>query len=188
VLCLIVSPSYPSRAAMSQDPTIKDVLEAVHSLATHMDERFSGVDGRFSSMDEHFSAINDHFSTVDDRFSSIDERFESIDQRFESMDERFEHIDQRFESMDERFEHIDQRFEHIDQRFMGMDLKIEKGFDSIRSEMVTMKQDLLTEIDGLAVLYQKTDLELVASHARADRMETFMVQVGDKVGLTYEPT
>ena len=41
----------------NQEPTNADILEAVNSFATHVDERFTAVDQRFASIDRQFADV-----------------------------------------------------------------------------------------------------------------------------------
>ncbi len=50
---------------MDQEPTIKDVLEAVQGLSTHMDEKFSDVDRKFVGIDQKFAGIDKRLDTIE---------------------------------------------------------------------------------------------------------------------------
>ncbi|TAL20320.1 hypothetical protein EPN90_01265 [Patescibacteria group bacterium] len=57
---------------MTGEPTLLDILEAIHDFATYVEKRFNGIDQRFVGIDQ--------------RFESIDKRFESIDRHFEMIE------------------------------------------------------------------------------------------------------
>lgn len=94
-----------------------------------------------------------------------------------SVDSRFENMDQRFEGIDRRFEGIDRKFEEIKQDVAG-----------VKQDLADTKNELVTEIDRFVVLHQTLDVEIVSLRSRCDRMETFMVRVGDKLDMKYQPT
>ncbi len=56
---------------------------------------------------------------------------------------------------------VDKRFESMDQRF-----------DLISDQMQDMKTEVITHVDGLAVLHQRLDTELAALRMKYERLES----------------
>ena len=124
------------------EPTIQDVLDAISSFS----------------------------SSVDERFGFFDQKFITIDQRFTKIDQRFEQIDHRFEQIDKRFEQIDERFERSEQDILGaiaaFSTSVDQRFEKVECEVSEIQRTMVTK----AYLDQKltelrNDLMLLARKA-----------------------
>lgn len=78
---------------MEQEPTTRDLMNAIVDLHGAMLHGFAQIDARLSGHDAQFVS-------VDGRFKQIDRRFEQIDRRFEQMDGRFDRIERRLTSIE----------------------------------------------------------------------------------------
>ncbi len=115
---------------MANEPTIRDVLEAINTFSFSVDQRFMSVDQRFNAIDKRFEAI-------DERFEAIDQRFKLIDQRFDAIDKRFEAIDKRFDAMDRRFDAMDRRFDRIESTMVTKDY-LDEELASLRGDLIVV--------------------------------------------------
>ncbi len=73
-----------------KEPTIQDVLDAMHAFAGNTQERFEKIDERFENIDE--------------RFDKIDERFDNLEKNLrleigKARDEAFVHADRKSEEV-----------------------------------------------------------------------------------------
>ena len=50
---------------MSNEPSNKEILEAINFFSTDTDKRFNSIDERFSDVDKHFSKIESTMVTKD---------------------------------------------------------------------------------------------------------------------------
>lgn len=156
---------------MKREPTIRDVLDQLHAVASTLTSKVDNVS----------EAVHDLATHMDERFETVDRRFEAIDQRFEAIDHRFEAIDQRFESMGRRFESMDQRFEAMDQRFEDM----EERFDA---KLHGVEMRLMDHIDGFVNLHRTMDVELASLRAKSNRHDDFLVKSAKRLDMDFERT
>jgi uncharacterized metal-binding protein YceD (DUF177 family) len=56
---------------MSDQPTTREILEAIQDLSTTFDQRFDTVDQRFDTVDRRFDAVDQKFSVVDYNFTEV---------------------------------------------------------------------------------------------------------------------
>jgi hypothetical protein len=94
---------------------------------------------------------------LDQRFDSVDQRFDSVDQRFDSIDQRFAGVYQRFDSLQQTFE---QRFQGLNEKIDDLDVRLNVRIDSLRTETVSMKGELLAEIRRVDTRIDGVDREL----------------------------
>jgi len=111
------------------------------------------------------------------QFTKIDERFDRVDERFDKIDERFDGIDRRLDRMDERFDRVDERFNGIEAKLENLEeTKADKSDVNI----------LINSIDRLAKSIETYHHEHVALCAKVDRMEEWINQIAEKVGIKLE--
>lgn len=102
-----------------------EILDAINSFATHVDERFVQIDRRFDQ---------------------IDQRFEKIDQRFEKMDRRFEHADARMDT----FATKDDLVREVD-RFIAVHQKLDVEIVALRARSGRIESFLVKVADKLGL-------------------------------------
>lgn len=54
----------------------------------------------------------------------------------------------------------------------------------IRSDIETMKSEVMTHLDGFVGLYQKLDIEVVATRAQNERLESYIEQLATHAQVT----
>jgi len=113
---------------MPQETTLNEVLEAVQTLAGHVDEQFAEVRADLSGVKQDLSGVKQDLSGV------------------------------------------------------------KQDLSGVKQDLADTKNELLTEIDRFVVLHQTLDVELASLRSRCERMELFMVRVGKKLDMEYEPT
>jgi hypothetical protein len=57
-----------------------------------------------------------------------------------------------------------------------------------KEDLKSSEERVINKIDGFITLHQTLDVELASLRSRCERMEGFMVQVGDKLDMKYQPT
>lgn len=60
------------------EPTIRDVLEAIQVFSTHVDQQFDIVDKRFSAIDGQFLSIDQRFDVVDGRLNRLEQQYRDL--------------------------------------------------------------------------------------------------------------
>jgi predicted nuclease with TOPRIM domain len=66
---------------MDKEPTIRDVIEVIYELSSHIDQRFSDVDQRFSGLDKKIISIDKRFDKLEERFNKLESRFDKLEER-----------------------------------------------------------------------------------------------------------
>ncbi len=120
---------------MPQETTLNEVLEAVQTLAGHVDEQFAEVRADLSGVKQDLSGVKQDLSGVKQDLSGV-----------------------------------------------------KQDLSGVKQDLADTKNELLTEIDRFVVLHQTLDVELASLRSRCERMELFMVRVGKKLDMEYEPT
>lgn len=80
-----------------------------------------------------------------------------LDQRIDSIDQRFAGVYQRFDSLHQTFE---QRFQGLNEKIDDLDVRLNVRIDSLRTETVSMKGELLAEIRRVDTRIDGVDREL----------------------------
>ncbi|MBD3281669.1 hypothetical protein GF391_02890 [Candidatus Uhrbacteria bacterium] len=127
---------------MNNEPSNKDILEAINTFAT----------------------------AVDMRFDEIDKRFEGNDQRFDGMDQRFDGMDQRFDGMDQRFDGMDQRFDKLELAVFN-NTELIKGLDGRVIHLEEQHDRTFRRIDDFLVNMNRSSQEITSLRATSDRHE-----------------
>jgi hypothetical protein len=86
---------------------------------------------------------------------------------------------------------VDSRFENIDRQLVNVRTEIsevKQDLAGVKQDLADTKNELVTEIDRFVVLHQTLDVELASLRSRCERMETFMIRVGEKLDMKYQPT
>ena len=66
---------------MDKEPTIRDVIEVIYELSSHIDQRFSDVDQRFSGLDKKIISIDKRFDKLEERLNKLESRFDKLEER-----------------------------------------------------------------------------------------------------------
>jgi len=127
---------------MPQETTLNEVLEAVQTLAGHVDEQFAEVRADLSGVKQDLSGVKQDLSGVKQDLSGVKQDLSGVKQ----------------------------------------------DLSGVKQDLADTKNELLTEIDRFVVLHQTLDVELASLRSRCERMELFMVRVGKKLDMEYEPT
>lgn len=72
--------------AMEQEPTTRDVMNAIVDLHGAMLHGFAQIDARLSGHDAQFVSVDGRFKQIDRRFEQIDGRFDRIERRLTSIE------------------------------------------------------------------------------------------------------
>jgi len=103
---------------MTREPTNQDILEAIYSFSTAVDERFASIDGRFIALEKQ---INERFAAVDIRFNEMDVRLADMQAEINSIDSRLDHMEIRFD----RFEKVVMEdHKAFAKQFLGLDKRV----------------------------------------------------------------
>jgi archaellum component FlaC len=96
--------------------------------------------------------------------------------RFEQIDVRLDKMDGRMDGMDDRFDKMDQRFNTLEKRFDTLEDKVSAN----SADILTLKTDVLTAIDGVAHLIHKHFI-LEDHEKRISRLETNVAAINKTV-------
>jgi len=94
------------------------------------------------------------------------------------------YLDEKFSKVDERFERVDKRFERVDERFFSIEQKIERLIESKADKEDVRK--LTTAVDAYAKKADAYFQEMVILAHKVDRLEKWLHQVADKIGLKLD--
>ena len=108
---------------------------------------------------------------LDEKFGLVDRKIEAVDRRFDTVDKRFDTIDGLFGAVAKQFTVVDGSFDGLDHRLASLEGK----FDL-----------LLTSVDGYAKRADTYFQEMVVMAHKVERIERWLHQVADKVGLKLE--
>lgn len=103
-----------------------------------------------------------------------------LDGKFTKIDERFSEIDGRLIKIDERFSETDKKLLIVSNRLSNIESILDEKAD---------KEDfnnLLTSIDAYAKKADTYFQEMVMLARKVDRMEKWLHQVADKIGIKLE--
>jgi len=107
-----------------KEPTISDVLDAVNSFATRVEERFGMVDARFDQVDTRLDQVDARIDKVDIKIEKLDIKIDKVEEnltdRIDKMETRLvtkAYLDQKLaETTAEIGDRINRRYE-LDKAF-----------------------------------------------------------------------
>lgn len=82
-----------------------------------------------------FDALLSFRDAVELRFVKIDSRFDRIDLRFDGVDRRLDGIDRRLDGHDSRLDRIDLHLGEHDRRFVEIEETMRSGFSDVRERL-----------------------------------------------------
>jgi len=91
--------------------------------------------------------------------------------------ELIEYLGDKFEKVDNRFDKIDNRFDKVEERFNKTEIVLESKAD--KKDV----QSLVNSIDKLTKSIEIYREEQIALSFKVDKMEKWIQQIADKVGI-----
>ena len=109
---------------------------------------------------------------------------------FNEVGEKFSEV---HEKMNKGFAGVDEKFDEVDEKFAGVYKKMDKGFanvdmkfDEVHKEIKELKESfsiLQTAVDGYAKRADDYFQEMVMLSHKVDRVERWVLQLAEKVGV-----
>ena len=109
-------------------------------------------------------------------FNEVGEKFSEV---HEKMDKGFAGVDEKFAGVDEKFAGV---YKKMDKGFANVDMK----FDEVHKEIKELKESfsiLQTAVDGYAKRADDYFQEMVMLSHKVDRVERWVLQLAEKIGV-----
>src|SRR3989339_789473 len=87
---------------MNNEPTTKDILEAINTFSTHVDKRFDGVDERLDMVEGRLDKVEGRLDKVDGRLDKVDGRLDKVDGRLDKVESTMvtkEYLDEKLSDL-----------------------------------------------------------------------------------------
>jgi chromosome segregation ATPase len=127
---------------MDKEPTIRDVIEVIYELSSHIDQRFSDVDQRFSGLDKKIISIDKRFDKLEERFNKLESRFDKLEERFNKLESRFDKLEERVVRIEATMvtkEYLDDKLADLRGDIVLLVRKEDKKLGAVVQELVDQK-------------------------------------------------
>jgi len=109
----------------------------------------------------------------------FNEVHEKMDKGFAGVDKKFDEVDKRFDEVDEKFDEV---YKNMGKGFANVDMR----FDEVHKEISELKESFNTlqiAVDGYAKKADDYFQEMVVLSHKVDRIERWVLQLAEKVGV-----
>ena len=121
--------------------------------------------------------------TLDDLALMMGRGFNEVGEKSSEVHEK---IDKGFSMVDEKFAEVDKKFDGIDKKMGRGFADVDMKFDEVHKEIKELKESfsiLQTAVDGYAKRADDYFQEMVMLSHKVDRVERWVLQLAEKVGV-----
>ncbi len=92
-------------------------------------------------------------------------------------------LDQRIDKLETRFDGLEGSFDGLGLHVLGIETRLDKRIDEVIAQATRNKSDIFKHIDGLAVQFQKFEIELLALRSKYDRLKEPIIKMAKQLHI-----